>query len=87
MCVFCRRLPQQVLLTLTQAGVSREEAYAAVQRNAMLTWETGNDFRSLLAADPAIAAAVDQGQLDAAFDLGRHTRHVDTVFARVFGSA
>ncbi len=78
---------QQVLLALTQAGVSREEAYAAVQRNAMQTWETGGNFRALLAADPAVAGALDQDQLDAAFDLGRHTRHVDTVFARVFGPA
>ena len=76
---------QQVLLALTQAGVGREAAYAAVQRSAMRSWESGDDFRALLAADPAIA--LDQDQLEAAFDLGRHTRHVDTIFARVFGPA
>ena len=75
---------QQVLLALTQAGVGREEAYAAVQRNAMRAWEAGDDFRSLLTADPLVADALDQNRLDAAFDLARHTHHVDTIFKRVF---
>ncbi len=78
---------QQVLLALTQAGVSREDAYEAVQRNAMQAWMSGQDFRSLLAADTTVSGALSEDQLDAAFDLARHTRHVDTIFARVFETA
>jgi adenylosuccinate lyase len=77
---------QQVLLALTQAGVSREEAYATVQRHAMAAWRTGISFRELLAADPIVAKALPGRKLDALFDLAQHTRHVDTVFARVFGA-
>jgi adenylosuccinate lyase len=75
---------QQVLLALTQAGVSREDAYEAVQRNAMQAWRTGTSFRGLLAADPIVAKALTPAALDQLFDLAQHTRHVDTVFARVF---
>ena len=76
---------QRVLLALTQAGLSREAAYAAVQRNAMKVWEAGADFRTELAADPEVAAALPPAALAALFDLGHHLRHVDTIFARVFG--
>jgi adenylosuccinate lyase len=76
---------QQVLLALTQAGVSREDAYEAVQRNAMAAWRQGVSFRDLLGADPVVAKALPGKALDALFDLGQHTRHVDTIFARVFG--
>ncbi|HUA53007.1 MAG TPA: adenylosuccinate lyase [Candidatus Sulfotelmatobacter sp.] len=76
---------QQVLLALTQAGVSREDAYATVQRHAMAAWRSGTSFRDLLAADPAVAQALPGKALDRLFDLAQHTRHVDTVFARVFG--
>jgi adenylosuccinate lyase len=76
---------QRVLLALTQAGLSREAAYAAVQRNAMKVWEAGADFRAELAADPEVAGALAPDALDALFDLGHHLRHVDTIFARVFG--
>jgi len=78
---------QQVLLALTQAGVSREAAYEAVQRNAMAAWRKGVSFRDLLSADPVVADALSGAALDALFDLGQHTRHVDTIFARVFGDA
>jgi len=78
---------QQVLLALTQAGVSREAAYEAVQRNAMAAWRKGVSFRDLLSADPVVADALSAAALDALFDLGQHTRHVDTIFARVFGDA
>jgi len=76
---------QRVLLALTQAGMSREGAYAAVQRNAMASWETGADFRAALEADAEVAAHLDEAALAALFELGYHTRHVDAIFARVFG--
>jgi adenylosuccinate lyase len=78
---------QRVLLALTQAGVSREGAYAMVQRNAMKVWENGADFRSELHGDPEVAAALGAAGIDALFDLGHHFKHVDTIFARVFGDA
>jgi len=77
---------QRVLLALTQKGVSREDAYRLVQRNAMKVWEQGADFRAELKADPEVTAALDADEIEALFDLGHHTRHVDTIFARVFGS-
>jgi adenylosuccinate lyase len=76
---------QRVLLALTQKGLSREDAYAAVQRAAMQVWEGGADFAAELRADPQVAAALPGAELDALFDLAHHTRHVDTIFARVFG--
>jgi adenylosuccinate lyase len=76
---------QRVLLALTQAGMSREEAYRAVQRNAMRVWEGGGDFQTLLAADPEVARHLKPEALAAFFDLGYHTKHVDTIFRRVFG--
>jgi adenylosuccinate lyase len=76
---------QRVLLALTQAGVSREDAYRLVQRNAMKVWEQGKDFREELLADPEVTAALSPAEIDEKFDLGYHTKHVDTIFARVFG--
>ena len=76
---------QRVLLALTQAGMSREDAYEAVQRNAMEVWREGGDFQETLAADPAIAAHMSADELAEYFDLGYHTRHVESIFARVFG--
>ncbi len=76
---------QRVLLALTQAGVSREEAYALVQRNAMKVWEDGADFRAELKADDDVTAALSEAEIDEKFDLGYHTKHVDTIFSRVFG--
>jgi len=78
---------QRVLLALTQAGASREEAYAMVQRNAMKTWETGADFLASLEADKDVTARVPARELEAMFDLGYHLKHVDTIFQRVFGEA
>ncbi len=77
---------QRVLLALTQAGVSREDAYRLVQRNAMKTWEEGRDFLTELKADKEVTAKVKPAELEAMFDLGYHLKHVDTVFARVFGT-
>jgi adenylosuccinate lyase len=76
---------QRVLLALTEAGVSREEAYRLVQRNAMKVWETGGDFLDQLLADKDVTRALPEKTLRAQFDLGYHTKHVDTIFARVFG--
>ena len=75
---------QRVLLALTQAGVSREEAYTLVQRNAMKTWREGKDFLTELKTDPQVTAKLKPAELEAMFDLGYHL-HVDTIFARVFG--
>ncbi|GIX20358.1 adenylosuccinate lyase [Erythrobacter cryptus] len=78
---------QRVLLALTQAGVSREGAYALVQRNAMKVWESGGRLKllDLLKADGEVTAALSPEELEALFDLGYHFKHVDTIFARVFG--
>ena len=75
---------QRALLALTDAGMSREAAYEAVQRNAMRVWREGGDFRAALAADPEIARRLDAPALDALFDLDHHFEHVDTLFRRVF---
>lgn len=77
---------QRVLLALTQAGMSREDAYRAVQRNAMPVWLEGKDFRTLLKADAEVMRCLTEDQIDGAFDLDYHTKHVDTIFARVFGA-
>ena len=79
---------QRVLLALTQAGVSREAAYAQVQRNAMRVWESDGalSLLDLLKADPDVAAALPAAEIEARFDLDYHFKHVDTIFARVFGA-
>ena len=78
---------QRVLLALTQAGVSREDAYRLVQRNAMKVWESDGalSLNELLKADADVTAALSPEAIDAEFDLGYHYKHVDTIFARVFG--
>ena len=78
---------QRVLLALTQAGVSREDAYKLVQRNAMKVWESdgGLSLLELLKADPDVTAALPAAELEEKFDLGYHFKQVDRIFARVFG--
>ena len=76
---------QRVLLALTQAGVSRENSYHLVQRNAMRVWQEGKDFLEELLADEDVLSALGEEQIREKFDLGYHTKHVDTIFARVFG--
>jgi len=76
---------QRVLLALTQAGLSREEAYKLVQKHAMKAWEQGKDFLAELSTDPAITKRIKPPALKALFDVRHHTRHVDTIFKRVFG--
>ena len=78
---------QRVLLALTQAGMSREDAYEAVQRCAMPVWLQGADFLTNLRGDAAVTAHLSDDELAALFDLAYHTKHVDTIFARVFGAA
>ncbi|MFQ5617662.1 MAG: adenylosuccinate lyase [Rhodospirillales bacterium] len=76
---------QRVLLALTQAGMSREDAYEAVQRNAMTVWQGNGTFLDSLTADNAVTRHVDADALAALFDMDYHTKHVDTIFKRVFG--
>jgi adenylosuccinate lyase len=76
---------QRVLLALTQAGVSREEAYRIVQRNAMQAWESGTHFLDRLSVDPEVTGHLSREQLAAQFDDAYHLKHLDTIFARVFG--
>ena len=76
----------RVLLALTQSGVSREDAYNYVQRNAMPVWRGKGDFLDLLKADSDVMAALSVKELQALFDLDYHTKHVNTIFARVFRS-
>jgi adenylosuccinate lyase len=77
---------QRVLLALTEAGVPREEAYRIVQRDAMKVWEDGADFLEALLADKDVTKVLSPEQIRAQFDLAYHTKHVDTIFARVFGT-
>ncbi|MCC7017337.1 MAG: adenylosuccinate lyase [Rhodospirillales bacterium] len=77
---------QEILLALTQAGMSREKAYAAAQRHALATWTKGGSFRARLEGDREIAKRLGRARLAALFDLRRHTRHVDAIFARVLGA-
>jgi adenylosuccinate lyase len=74
---------QSVLLALTRAGMKREDAYRIVQSSAMEVWQTGKEFRALLAADPAVTAVLNVAQLDALFDLQKSIRNVDYIFERV----
>jgi adenylosuccinate lyase len=80
---------QRVLLALTQAGLSREESYSLVQRNAMKVWESDGQqsLLELLKADPDLSKRLSDEELDGLFDLGYHLKHVDTIFARVFGES
>jgi adenylosuccinate lyase len=78
-------MSQRVLLALTQAGVSREDAYVMVQRNALKVWELRTDFREELLADADVVAALTVEGINEKFDMEYHTKHVDTIFNRVFG--
>jgi len=79
-------MSQRVLLALTQAGVSREDSYKLVQRNAMKVWEQGADFQTELLGDADVLAALSPDEIKEKFDIGYHTKHVDTIFKRVFGA-
>lgn len=75
---------QRVLLELTQKGMSREESYSAVQRNAMPVWLEGKDFQTLLKADKAIQEHLTENEISALFDMEFHMKHIDTIFNRLF---
>jgi adenylosuccinate lyase len=76
---------QRVLLALTDKGVSREDAYRLVQRNAMKVWEQGKDFLAELTGDAEVRKSLSEEDLKGLFDLAYHTKHVNTIFKRVFG--
>ena len=80
---------QRVLLALTQAGASREDAYRLVQRSAMRVWDSDGrlQLHDLLVADPEVTRWLPPTAIEPLFDLGYHLKHVDTIFARVFGAA
>ncbi len=77
---------QRVLLALTQAGVSREDSYVYVQRNAMKVWNEGGQLLERLKSDKEVVAKIPVSELEKLFDMGYHTKHVDTIFKRVFGA-
>jgi adenylosuccinate lyase len=77
---------QRVLLALTQAGVSREDAYRLVQRNAMRVWRGDGDFLDFLKADRDVSSKLGEQDLEAMFDEAYHFKHVDTIFDRVFAA-
>ena len=78
---------QRILLALTQAGLTRDDSYRLVQRNAMKVWESdgGLSLLDLLKADADVSARLSNAELEGLFDLGYHFRHIDTIFTRVFG--
>jgi adenylosuccinate lyase len=78
---------EALLLLLTKKGLSREEAYAVVQRNAMKVWEKGEDFKNLLSQDEGIKGLLTNEELDATFDVQAHLRHINDIFRRVFGGS
>jgi adenylosuccinate lyase len=78
---------QRILIALTQKGVSREDAYRLVQRNAMKVWGGESDFLSLLKTDKDVRVKLSEKDLEANFNLDHHFKHVDTIFKRVFGAA
>ena len=79
---------QRVLLALTQAGLSREDSYALVQRNAMKVWGSDGQLQllDLLKADPEVTARLSTEELEALFDLDYHFKRIDVIFGRVFGA-
>jgi len=75
---------QQLLLELIKKGLSREDSYEVVQRNAMRTWRSGKDFKDELWSDPEIRKAFSRKEIDQLFQLSGHLKHVDTIYKRVF---
>jgi adenylosuccinate lyase len=79
-------MSQRVLLALTQGGLSRDESYKIVQRNAMLVWNEGKNFETELLNDNDVLAILSKDEIREAFDLNYHTKHVDFIFNRVFNT-
>jgi len=78
---------QNVLIKLTEKGMTREDAYALVQKNAMMSWKTRKPFKSLLAKDKEVKKFLSPGELNSIFELDQYLRNVDYIFKRVFGKA
>jgi adenylosuccinate lyase len=78
---------ESILLHLTRKGLSREEAYGVVQRNAMRVWEKGEEFKTLLSQDETIKRLMTQKEVDALLDAQAHLKHIDDIFRRVFGDS
>ena len=78
-------MSQRVLLALTQAGATREDAYKLVQRNAMKVWEENKDFQLELMSDKDVRSLLTEDDIREKFDLGYHTKNVEKIFQRVFG--
>ena len=78
---------QRVLIALTKAGMAREDAYRLVQEHAMKVWRDGEDFLTLLKADPRVRKVLKDKEIEANFDLAHHYKHLDTIFKRVFGKS
>ncbi len=78
---------QRIMLALTERGLSREDAYALVQRNAMKSWEESRDFKALLKEDPDVTKHLGAEEIEGLFDLSYYLRNVDYLFRRVFGNA
>jgi adenylosuccinate lyase len=78
---------ESILLHLTKKGLSREEAYGVVQKNAMRAWEEGGDFKSLLFQDETVKRLMTQKELDTLFDARAHLKHTEDIFRRVFGDS
>jgi adenylosuccinate lyase len=78
---------QNVLIRLTEKGMTREDAYALVQKNAMMSWKTGKPFKGLLAKDRVLRKFLSMKELNEIFELKQYFRNVDYIFKRVFGKA
>jgi adenylosuccinate lyase len=76
---------QNVLISLTEKGLTREDAYALVQKNAMMSWKKRKDFKALLLKDPAVRKYLSAKELDVIFDLKHYFGNIDFIFERVFG--
>ena len=83
---FHERIKMNTLnLSLTQKGISREDAYEMVQRNAMRVWKEGADFRELILQDEVVMKHLTENEVEECFDINWHLRHIDEIFQRVFG--
>jgi adenylosuccinate lyase len=76
---------QQAMLALTKKGLTREDAYRLIQKNAMAVWQEGGQLKARLTQDPEVSKHLTREEVDAVFDLGYHLKHVDTIFQKVFG--
>jgi len=76
---------QNVLIRLTEKGMTREDAYSLVQKNAMASWKTKKDFKKLLLKDAKVRKYLDPGEIERIFDLEQYMKNIDFIYRRVFG--